>query len=94
MKRIFLLFLLILSFSGNVAALDKNIPKGDDLYKKIDKFVQDKGGEATLRDIQRGLMRKNSTLEVEAIFREMEALGFGFIEKKGKSIKFLKGETA
>lgn len=62
------------------------------LYKKIDKFVQDKGGEATLRDIQRGLMRKNSTLEVEAIFREMEALGFGFIEKKGKSIKFLKGE--
>jgi uncharacterized membrane-anchored protein len=38
MQRIFLLFLLILSFSGNVAALDKNIPKGDDLYKKIDKL--------------------------------------------------------
>ena len=38
MQRFFLLFLLILSFSGNVAALDKNIPKGDDLYKKIDKL--------------------------------------------------------
>jgi len=38
MQRIFLFFLLILSFSGNVAALDKNIPKGDDLYKKIDKL--------------------------------------------------------
>jgi len=38
MQRIFLLFLLILSFSGNVAALDKNIPKGDELYKKIDKL--------------------------------------------------------
>jgi uncharacterized membrane-anchored protein len=38
MQRIFLLFLLILFFSGNVAALDKNIPKGDELYKKIDKL--------------------------------------------------------
>lgn len=62
------------------------------LYKKINKFVEDKGGEATLRDIQRGLMRKNSALEVETVLKEMQTLGFGYVEKKGKSIKFLKGE--
>ena len=38
MKRILLPFLLILFFAGNVAALDKNIPKGDELYKKINKL--------------------------------------------------------